>query len=218
MTAVLTSKNFYYLEEGEPGNRRDTVTDWELASRLSYFLWSSMPDDELFAAARAGSLTKPDGLRSQLTRMLADKKIDRFTDSFPKQWLQLHRVGQFPPDPELYPDYDKWLEQSMVLETTLYFDAVFKGNLSLREFLVSDWTILNPRLAMHYGLPPLKETHFQRVTLRPEDHRGGVAHPCLRALAHVGRHAAPPRSPRGVGVGSGLRPHAAAPAAQRRTA
>src|SRR5262249_55766522 len=103
-----------------------------------------------------------------------DAKIDRFTDSFPRQWLQLHRVGQFPPDPELYPDYDKWLEQSMVLETTLYFDAVFKGNLPLREFLISGWTILNPPLAMHYGLAPLQGVDFRRVTLRPEDHRGGL--------------------------------------------
>jgi len=190
LVGVLTSKNFYYLEEGEPTTRRGTVTDWELASRLSYFLWSSMPDVELFAAARAGTLTKPDGLRAQLARMLDDKKIDRFTTSFPKQWLQLHRVGQFPPDPELYPDYDKWLEQSMVHETTLYFDTAFKENLALREFLVSDWTILNPRLAMHYGLPQPQGTHFQRVKLRPEDHRGGLlTHASVLSLTSDGtRH------------------------------
>src|SRR5262249_38435548 len=163
LLGVLTSKNFYYLEEGTPAQRRDRVNDWELAARLSYFLWNSMPDEELFAAARAGTLTRPDVLRSQLMRMLADAKVQRFTNSFPKQWLQLHRVGQFPPDPELYPDYDKWLEQCMVLETTLYFQTVFQDNRSLREFLVSDWTILNPRLALHYGLPPLKETHFQKM-------------------------------------------------------
>ncbi len=174
MVAVLTSKNFYYLEEGSPSPRRDTVNDWELASRLSYFLWSSMPDDELFRLAQQGTLHRPEVLRAQLTRMLADPKIARFTESFPRQWLQLHRVGAFPPDASLYPDYDKWLEQSMVLETTGYFGEVFSKNLPLREFLVSDWTMMNPRLAMHYGLPRPSASSLQRVSLRPEEHRGGL--------------------------------------------
>ncbi len=190
MVAVLTSKNFYYLEEGSPAAPRPNVNDWELASRLSYFLWSSMPDQELFAAARSGTLAKPDILRTQLTRMLGDAKISRFTNSFPKQWLQLHRVGQFPADAELYPDYDKWLEESMVLETTLYFDTVFKENLPLREFIASDWTMLNPRLAMHYGMPAMKSTNFEKVKLRPEDHRGGVlTHASILSLTSDGtRH------------------------------
>ncbi len=174
LVGILTSKNFYYLEEGTPGTKRDKVNDRELASRLSYFLWSSMPDEELSSAAEAGKLKQRDVLQAQLTRMLGHKKIERFTDAFPKQWLQLHRVGQFPADPELYPDYDKWLEESMVLESTLYFASVFKENLSLGSFLNSDWTMLNARLAIHYGLPPLKGTHFQKVKLRPQDHRGGL--------------------------------------------
>lgn len=174
MVGILTSKNFYYLEEGSANQRRETLNDWELASRLSYFLWSSLPDERLFASARDGSLHQPDELRRQLRRMLGDRKIERFTSSFPKQWLQLHRVGAFPPDAELYPDYDKWLEQSLVLETTGYFDEVYSKNLSLREFLDSDWTMLNPRLAMHYGLPAPATSQMQRVSLRPEDHRGGL--------------------------------------------
>lgn len=174
LVGILTSKNFYYLEEGSASEKRSRVNDWELASRLSYFLWNSMPDEELFKAARNGTLTRSEVLRGQLTRMLGDAKITRFTNAFPKQWLQLHRVGQFPADPDLYPDYDKWLEESMVLETTLYFDTVFKENLSLREFITSDWTMLNPRLAVHYGMLSLKTTDFQKVQLRPEDHRGGI--------------------------------------------
>lgn len=174
LLGLLASKNFYYLEEGSATEKRALVNDWELASRLSYFLWSSLPDEELFAAARAGQLARPETLRAQLKRMLGDAKVGRFTESFPKQWLQLHKVGMFPPDPELYPDYDRWLENSMVLETTLFFDAVFRENLSLSEFLVSDWTVLNPRLAMHYGLPQPLETGFRKVKLRPEDHRGGL--------------------------------------------
>ena len=174
MIGVLSSKNFYYLEEGSPTESRTTVTDTELASRLSYFLWGSMPDSELTAAARSGALRDPNALQTQLTRMLADSKIGRFTEAFPKQWLQLHRVGVFPPDPKLYPDYDRWLETSMVLESTHYFGEMFTKNLPLGEFLSSNWTMVNPRLAQHYELPPVAESGFQRVTLRPEDHRGGL--------------------------------------------
>jgi mono/diheme cytochrome c family protein len=174
MVGVLTAKNFYYLEEGSATQRRDKVNDWELASRLSYFLWGSMPDAELFATAQSGHLHEPAILRAQVARMLADPKIKRFTGAFPQQWLQLHRVGMFPPDAELYPDYDKWLEQSMVLEAVGYFTEVFAKNLSLREFLASDWTMLNARLAMHYGLPPLKDSALQRVALPSEAHRGGL--------------------------------------------
>lgn len=190
LVGILASKNFYYLEEGTSGERRAKVNDWELAARLSYFLWNSMPDDELVAAARSGTLANPDVLRAQLTRMLSDAKIQRFTAAFPKQWLQLHRVGQFPADPGLYPDYDKWLEESMVLETALYFDTVFKENLSLREFIASDWTMLNPRLALHYGMPPLKTTNFEKVKLRPEDRRGGLlTHASILSLTSDGtRH------------------------------
>lgn len=174
LVALLASKNFYYLEEGSASERRNHVNDWELASRLSYFLWSSLPDERLMALAAEGKLRDPAVLRSEIDRLLNDPKIDRFTRSFPRQWLQLHRVGQFPADPELYPDYDKWLEESMTLESVLYFDTVFRENLSVREFLDSNWTMLNPRLAMHYGLPRVAEPRFQKVVLRPEDHRGGL--------------------------------------------
>ena len=150
--------------------------------------------------------------------MLADPKIDRFTESFPRQWLQLHRVGAFPPDAGLYPDYDKWLEQSMVLETTGYFGEVFSQNLPLREFLVSDWTMLNPRLAMHYGLPRPAASGLQRVTLRPEDHRGGLlTQASILSLTSDGTRHRPVH--RGVWVSEAdLRPHSAASAAERRTA
>ncbi len=174
LVGILTSKNFYYLEEGSVSLKRDKVNDWELASRLSYFLWSSMPDGELFQAAQAGSLGKPEVLREQTKRMLADSKNRRFTESFPKQWLQLHRVGMFPPDPGLYPGYDKWLETSMTLETLAFFKEVYSQNLSLREFISSDWTMANPRLADHYKLTLLDDTGLQKVKLRHEDHRGGL--------------------------------------------
>jgi hypothetical protein len=190
LVAMLSSKNFFYLEEGEAIRRRDKVNPWELASRLSYFLWSSMPDEELSAAARSGTLVKPEMLGAQLARMSKDRKIERFTESFPRQWLQLHRVGMFPPDPELYPDYDKWLERSMVLETTEFFAAVFRNDLTLREFLDSNWTMMNARLALHYGLPTPKEAGWQKVTLPPDTHRGGLlTHASVLSLTSDGtRH------------------------------
>lgn len=190
LVAILTSKNFYYLEEGSAVHRREAVNDWELATRLSYFLWSSLPDEELRTLAQQDQLHRPEVLRVQLARMLADRKIKRFTESFPRQWLQLHRVGAFPPDASLYPDYDRWLERSMVLETTGYFGEVFANNLSLREFLVSDWTMLNSRLAMHYGLPRPAATDLQRVSLNPESHRGGLlTHASILSLTSDGtRH------------------------------
>lgn len=174
MTGILTSKNFYYLEEGSAAERRDRLTDWELASRLSFFLWGSMPDGALFAAAESGKLSNSTELRAQLARMLADPKTERFTQAFPRQWLQLHRIGMFPPDPKLYPGYDRWLEKSLGLEPVAFFTEVFEKDLPIREFLASDWAMVNPRLAHHYGLPALKESGFQRVVLRPEDHRGGL--------------------------------------------
>ena len=174
LVAVLTAKNFYYLEEGSAERKRDHINEWELASRLSYFLWGSMPDEELFAAARNGTLRQPNVLQAQLQRMLKDQKTHRFLNTFPKQWLQLHKVGMFPPDGDLYPDYDNWLEESMIQESTEYFSEVFTNNLPIGEFLDSDWTVLNARLAMHYDLPRINKSGFQKVQFKESYPRGGL--------------------------------------------
>jgi PAS domain-containing protein len=174
LLGVLTSRNFTYLVEGDV-EPRERLTDWELASRLSYFLWSSMPDTTLFDAARGGKLTGDDvSLAAQVDRMLADPKIDRFIDDFPRQWLQLHRLGMFPPDGKLYPDYDVWLEASMREEVVHYFHEAFTNNLPIDAFINSDWTVANPRLCEFYGLPEPKTSGFERVSMRPEHHRGGL--------------------------------------------
>lgn len=174
MLAVLCSKSFLFLSEGSSDVERHKLNDWEIASRLSYFLWSTMPDEELFRLAEQGKLRDKQVLREQTARMLADPKAARFCDSFTKQWLQLRRVGQFPPDKELYPEYDHHLEQSMIGEPTAYFAEVLNKRLSLREFLDSDWTMVNPRLAAYYDLPEVTIDEFQRVALKPGDHRGGL--------------------------------------------
>jgi mono/diheme cytochrome c family protein len=190
MLAILSSKDFYYIVEGSPDALRAALNDWELASRLSYFLWSTMPDEELFQLARDGRLHEPDVLRQQVGRMLADPKAERFAESFSHQWLQLGRVGMFPPDSKLYPDYEPYLEQSMIGETQAFFRHVLDENLSLREFLHSDWTMVNPRLAMHYGMTIPEGDAFHHVKLTPEDHRGGMlTHASVLSLSSDGtRH------------------------------
>ena len=172
LQGVLTSRHFIYLVEGDPV-AREGLTDLELASRLSYFLWSSMPDGGLFAMARNSALNGQ-GLQKEVDRMLTDDRINRFIDDFSRQWLQLHRVGMFPPDKKLYPTYDDWLETSMRAEPVEYFRDMLAKNLPIDGFLDSDWTMANARLCEFYGLPEPKKGGFQRVALSPEDHRGGL--------------------------------------------
>jgi hypothetical protein len=172
LQSVLTSRNFIYLVEGEP-ETRERLTDWELASRLSYFLWSSMPDDGLFKTAEGGNLNG-EGLQKEVDRMLTDSRINRFIEDFSRQWLQLHRVGMFPPDKKLYPTYDDWLETSMREEPVEYFREMLTKNLPIEHFLDSDWTMANARLCDFYGLPEAETGGFRRVALKPDDHRGGL--------------------------------------------
>lgn len=172
MQGVLTSRNFIYLVEGDLV-ARERLTDWELASRLSYFLWSSMPDEMLFTTVKDGRLNG-EGLKKEVDRMLTDDRINRFIDDFSRQWLQLHRVGMFPPDKKLFPGYDDWLETSMRAEPVEYFREMLAKNLSIDGFIDSDWTMANARLCDFYGLPEPKSGRFERVSLKPEDHRGGL--------------------------------------------
>ena len=172
MQGVLTSRHFIYLVEGDPV-ARESLNDSELASRLSYFLWSSMPDDALVAAVSAGTLNG-ESLQKEVDRMLDDSKSSRFIDDFVRQWLQLHRLGMFPPDKKLYPTYDAWLETSLRAEPIEFFREMFSKNLPIDSILDSNWTMANARLCDFYGLPAPTTEGFQRVSLKPEDHRGGL--------------------------------------------
>ena len=172
LQGVLTSRHFLYLVEGDPV-ARERLTDPELATRLSYFLWSSMPDDTLSIAAKGGKLNA-DGLKKEVDRMLTDGKASRFIDDFARQWLQLHRVGMFPPDKKLYPTYDAWLETSMRSEPVEFFREMFGKNQPIDGFIESDWTMANARLGDFYGLRGPKAGGFDRVSLKPEDRRGGL--------------------------------------------
>jgi mono/diheme cytochrome c family protein len=172
LKGVLTSRHFIYLVEGDTAPR-ERLTEAELASRLSFLLWSSMPDDGLFTALKGGKLNG-DGLKSEVDRMLADPKSTRFIDDFARQWLQLHRLGMFPPDKKLYPAYDAWLETSMRAEPVEFFGEIFKKNLPIDTLIHSDWTVANARLCDFYGLPEPKTGGFQRVSFKPDDRRGGL--------------------------------------------
>jgi mono/diheme cytochrome c family protein len=172
LRGVLTSRHFIYLVEGDTP-ARERITQPELASRLSYFLWSSMPDESLLTATKEGRLSG-NGLTKEVERMLADGKASRFVDDFTRQWLQLHRVGMFPPDKKLYPAYEHWLETSLKAEPVEFFRELFAKNLSVDAFIDSDWTMANARLCEFYGLPEPKTAGFHRVSLKPGDHRGGL--------------------------------------------
>jgi hypothetical protein len=174
MTAILCSKSFLFIAEGDENAERSTLNDWEIASRLSYLLWSTMPDSELLALAEQGKLRDRAELKRQATRMLTDARSERFTKSFPSQWLHLRKVGMFPPDKKIYPNYDEHLENSMVGETQAFFKEVLERGLTLREFISSDWAMINPRLSKFYGVPNITKDEFQRVSLTPEEHRGGL--------------------------------------------
>jgi hypothetical protein len=167
--AILSSPHFFYFRE-QPG----PLDDYAIASRLSYFLWSSLPDDELTALAAKGELRKPAVLRAQVDRMLGDKRSQRFVDSFTGQWLELRKINATTPDGNLYREFDPFLFWSMPQETKLFFREMLQHDRSVAEFVHSDWTMLNSRLAKHYGIDGVPGGELRRVSLPPNAHRGGV--------------------------------------------
>ena len=167
--AVLTSPEFLFLRE-KPGQ----LDDYALASRLSYFLWSTKPDAELLALAQQGKLRQPAVLRAQTERLLASPKARAFTENFLGQWLDLRLIDFTTPDKKLYPEFDELLKVSMVRETQLFFEEVLKRDLPVQNFLHSDFTILNARLAEHYEIPGVTGQEFRKVALPKDSHRGGL--------------------------------------------
>jgi len=167
--SILASPDILLLTE-QPGQ----LDDFALASRLSYFLWSTMPDPELLALASRGELSKPTVLREQVERMLKAPLARRFTENFVGQWLEMRKINATIPDPQLYGEFDGTLLWAMPRETTLFFEEILKHDRSLLEFVDSDWTMLNERLAKHYGIPGVFGNDLRKVTLPPGSHRGGV--------------------------------------------
>jgi hypothetical protein len=184
LKAVLISPEFLFLREtvrptghsGAPeGPMQPAALDeFALASRLSYFLWSSMPDEELLQLAEAGKLSQPMTLREQVERMLRDPKASAFTENFAGQWLGLRSIDATQPDRQLYPEYDDILRSAMIKEVYLFFAEVLQDDLSLTNFVSSDFSVLNQRLAEHYGIPDVEGLEFRKVSLPADSHRGGV--------------------------------------------
>jgi hypothetical protein len=169
LKAILCSPDFLYLS-ASPGK----LNDFDLASRLAYFLWSTTPDDQLAQVAGRGELGKPEVLKQQVERMLQDAKAHAFTEDFTGQWLSLRDLKATNPDKHLYPEFDDLLELSMPQETHLFFEEVLKSDRSVLEFIHSDWSMLNERLAMLYGIPGVTGQQFRKVPLPATSHRGGV--------------------------------------------
>jgi len=173
---VLVSPHFVFRVEIDPDPTSlepRPLTGWELASRLSYFVWSSMPDAELFAAAESGQLLDPGELERQTRRMLDDPKAIALTDNFAGQWLFTRALGDQDPDYQLFPEYDDELEAAMRAETRRYFQAFLDDDVPMDQFLVADFTYVNDRLAEFYGLPPVgSPTELVKVSLASSPRRG----------------------------------------------
>jgi len=165
--AVLCSPDFLFLQE-----RAGSLDGSAVAARLSYFLWNSMPDDALLSAS--GRLGDPEALRSQTERLLNDPKGARFIEDFLDQWLNLREIDASTPDTKLYPDFDLYLRDSMVVETRAYFRELIQKDLSVLQIVDSDWAMLNQRLAELYGIPEVTGCEVRRTPLPAGSHRGGL--------------------------------------------
>jgi Protein of unknown function (DUF1592)/Protein of unknown function (DUF1588)/Protein of unknown function (DUF1587)/Protein of unknown function (DUF1585)/Protein of unknown function (DUF1595)/Planctomycete cytochrome C len=178
LSSILASPRFFLRIEKDPaGVVPDTtypIDNYALASRLSYFLWSSLPDDELLNLAKDGKLTQPDILEGQARRLLADSRSSAFVTNFTGQWLHLRNLNSFHPDLRLFPDFDDNLRQALRRETELFFQSILQEGRSALDLLRADHTFLNERLAKHYEIPGIRGSQFRRVTLTPETHRGGL--------------------------------------------
>ncbi len=173
---LLASPDFLFRVAREPDGAAPgtpyRVPDLELASRLSFFLWSSIPDDELLELAEAGTLHRPDVLEAQVHRMLADPRADALVENFAGQWLYLRNVRALTPDEDLFPDFGEALRRSFQRETELFFASVLREDRSVLDFLTADYTFVNERLARHYGMPNVYGSHFRRVNLPDASRRG----------------------------------------------
>jgi mono/diheme cytochrome c family protein len=175
---ILVSPQFLFRIETDPANAAPgtshRITDLELASRLSFFLWSSIPDDELLNTAVAGKLSNPATLEQQARRMIADPRSESMVTNFAAQWLYLRDIESKNPDELLFPDFDETLRDAFHRETELFLDSVLRENRSVLDLLTANYTFLNERLAEHYGIPSVKGSYFRRVTLPEGSPRGGL--------------------------------------------
>jgi len=178
LSAILVSPQFLFrVEQDPPGvvpNTAYRIADLELASRLSFFLWSSIPDNELLKTAERGELHKPKVLEKQVRRMLVDSRAENLVRNFGEQWLHLRNLDSITPDLRLFPEFDDNLRQAFRRETEMHFETVLREDRSVLDLLKADYTFLNERLAKHYGIPNVYGSQFRRVALGKDSERGGL--------------------------------------------
>jgi hypothetical protein len=167
--AILVSPRFLFrIEPHGP------LDDFQFAARLSYFLWSSMPDEELFQLAQQHRLRDPEVLPAQIHRMLLDPKSRALVENFAGQWLQIRNLDSLQPDPAKFPQFDNQLRRDMLQETQLFFQSIIRSDCPITDLLTARYTFLNERLALFYGIPGVEGARFRRVDLPPDSHRGGL--------------------------------------------
>ena len=191
--SILMSPRFLFRLEQQPAGIRAAtyrIADEDLASRLSFFLWGTVPDAELVRAAALGSLRTPAGLEKQVRRMLADKRSEALATRFASQWLRLQDLDKIFPDYLLYPQYDDTLAKAMKRETELFFDSIVREDRSVKDLLTADYSFVNERLAIHYNIPNVTGNAFQRVTLPPY-RRGLLGQGSILTLTSVADRTSP---------------------------
>ncbi len=174
--SVLVSPHFLYIVENRSLEDADLqpLNDFEIATRLSYFLWSSMPDERLFQLAAQQSLRQPGMLDREVDRMLADPRAEQFAAHFTNQWLDLEALDRVAVNPEFFPDFDNALKEDMRRQTQSVFAEILHSDGRAIDLIDADWTLLNRALAQHYGLPSPRSSRLEYVALKPEDRRGGL--------------------------------------------
>ena len=180
LEALLASPSFLMRVERDPADAKAGATyrlnDLELASRLSFFLWKSIPDDALLDVAARGGLKEPAVLANQVRRMLADRRATRFLNDFVEQWLEVRNLRSHEPDARQFPDVDPTLREAMAQETRLFFESQVREDRPIQELLRADYTYLNERLARHYGIAHVYGSHFRRVTMADQRRQGLLGH------------------------------------------
>jgi hypothetical protein len=195
LTFLLVSPRFLYRIEQDPTNATPgspyRVSDVEMASRLSFFLWSSIPDDELLDVAIAGRLREPAVLEQQVRRMLRDERSRALGSNFAGQWLFLRNLRSLQPDADVFPDFDHNLREALQRETEMLFESVVLEDKSVLRLLDADYTFVNERLARHYGIPNIYGTQFRKVTVADDARRGLLGHGSILALTSQNNRTSP---------------------------
>ncbi len=196
MARILSSPYFLYRIETDPAGARPgvahPVSDVELASRLSFFLWSSIPDEKLLDLAAAGRLREPGALAAQAQRMLGDERADALVENFTGQWLQLRNLeAKVVPDLLMFPDFDDNIRKGFRKETELFFGYILRNDRSALELMSADYTFLDERLAKHYGIPGVYGPQFRRVKLTDPNRRGLLGQGSILAMTSVATRTSP---------------------------